>query len=66
MKLSLTLSGLVVMLLATFAKSSGVNIEMEALNVTVATIVQFGSVVAIYYGRYRQGDVSLLGFKKNK
>ena len=62
----MTIAGLVVMLIATFAKSAEVNIDIEALNVTMATLVQIASVMAIYWGRFRQGDMNLFGFKANK
>jgi len=62
--MSLTIIGLVVAVLATFAKSSGVMVTNEALQTTVLTVVQLMSAVGIYYGRYRVGGITLFGARK--
>ena len=63
-KVSLTLTGLVVSVLALILPKMGVSVLESDLATTVSTIIAIVGGVAVYVGRVRQGDVNLLGVKK--
>lgn len=60
MSYSVTYIGLIVTALSLVFK----DISPEALNTTVTTIVTIIGLIVAWYGRYRQGDITILGFKK--
>ena len=41
-------------------------IPIEEAEIAVKVIWAFASSVAIYFGRYRKGDINVLGFRKKK
>lgn len=42
----------------------GVSVSDTDLTTTVATIIQVIGAIVVYYGRFRQGDISVFGVKK--
>ena len=62
--MSLTLSGLVIGVLAILAQNANVNIAPENIQTTVETIAQFAAVAMIYWGRIRKGDLNWFGGRK--
>lgn len=63
-KQSLTITSLVVGIIAVILSKIGVQVGGEALTTTVLTIVQIISAIGVYVGRYRKGDISIVGRKK--
>lgn len=63
MNLSLTIAGLVIMVLAFIGKSVGVELTVTEDDVvrTIGTIVQAVGLVMAYIGRYRHGDITIWG-----
>jgi len=60
--MSVTMSGFWLLILNWLA--GFLNIPQDNLVVTGRTIVTVVSVLLIYWGRYRQGDINFFGFKK--
>ena len=54
---SMTITGIIVMILSQFAP------EMEVQSVEVETILAAIGIIVAWYGRWRQGDVSIVGVK---
>lgn len=63
--MSFTIGSLIAVVLATLAKSAGLDTPVEAADVetSFATLVQLGAFILAWYGRYRQGDVKWYGRK---
>ncbi len=64
MNFSLTWTSAIVLVVVQLAKVAGVPIDESDITTTITTIVQVASMFGILYGRYRIGDISLLGKKK--
>ena len=61
--MSLTIAGLIVAVLGRIAQSLGynLNVSQESLVQAVTVFVQLAGLFIAWYGRYRKGDISLLG-----
>lgn len=57
---SVTITGLIISLLAFALPLLGIEAGPEE----IAQIVAAGGILVAWYGRFRQGDISLLGNKK--
>jgi ABC-type iron transport system FetAB permease component len=63
-KQSLTITGLIVILLGFILEKSGLEIGTDRLQTFVEVLLQLGGFVIAYIGRVRQGDVNILGRKQ--
>jgi hypothetical protein len=63
-KQSLTITGLIVILLGFILEKSGLEIGTDRLQTFVEVLLQLGGFVIAYVGRVRQGDVNILGRKQ--
>lgn len=61
--MSVTISGWLLMVLTWLLPKFGVNVDANALTTTIATIVQIGGGILVWWGRYRQGDITWYGAK---
>jgi hypothetical protein len=66
MNYSTTIAGAIIMLLSLLAKATGIELpytekEIESAIVTIVGIIGFTITV---YGRWRKGDINILGFRK--
>ena len=61
---SLTYTGVIVMVLGEVLKLLGVDVGSSELTTTVVTVGQFLGALLAFWGRFRLGDVTLLGVKK--
>ena len=66
MNYSTTIAGAILMLLSLLAKATGVELpyteqEIESAIVTIIGLIGF---LIAFIGRYRKGDINILGFKK--
>ena len=66
MKLSVTITGLVVGVIAWISRDAGVPIAEGNIESFVQTALALISVATVYYGRFRQGDINIFGAKKDK
>jgi len=64
MKYSVTYGGLVLMLISNLLKAAGIEIASEELSPFIYTGLDILGGLVAAYGRWRQGDVSVLGVKK--
>jgi hypothetical protein len=64
MNYSLTYIGIIVFLVSFTAEKLGLNVAPGEIETTVLTIISFIGAIIAFYGRYRKGDVKLLGVKK--
>lgn len=64
MPISLTYTGVVVMLLVSLAKAGGYQLSEADIQKAVDVIVTLIGAALALYGRYRAGGVNLLGIKK--
>lgn len=62
--MSLTISGWILMVLTWVLPRLGVNIDATALSTTIATAVQIFGGLLVYWGRYRQGNITWYGANK--
>lgn len=62
--MSLTIQGLIVMILGKFLSWSGIPYVSEDLTTSVTTIVMIIGAAMSYWGRYRQGTITWWGGKK--
>lgn len=63
-KQSLTIVGLAVIILTFLFERVGLDIAQGDLATTINTLVKIIGFAITYYGRYRQGDINLVGRKK--
>ena len=61
---SLTYVGVVVVLLSQALKASGIEIADETLTVTITTLFTILGAALSAFGRWRKGDITILGVKK--
>ena len=61
---SLTQAGVYVSLLGFLAKAFGLNIGTEELTSLVEAVLTIVGLGMAWYGRYRKGDLTVLGSKK--
>lgn len=62
--MSLTIKGILVLLVGYAVSHFNLPIGSEALETTVTTIVTLIGAVMAWYGRYRHGDITPLGYSK--
>lgn len=62
--MSLTIQGLAVLILGKVLAWAGVQYDVAALQGWVSMTVVIAGAVGIYWGRYRQGDITWWGGKK--
>lgn len=62
-KQSLTITGLIVMLIGFLFQQAGYDIEQTKIDDFVMVLVQIIGMIGVYWGRYRQGDITLIGKK---
>ena len=60
---SLTITGLVVLILGFVFSKMGIPLAEGSLETTITTLVQIAGGVIVWWGRYRQGDISVFGGK---
>ncbi len=65
-KQSLTITSLVVLALTLIFEKMGLEIAQSDLSTTVITIVKIASVIGVWFGRWRIGDINWLGRKKSQ
>ena len=63
-KQSLTITGLIVVLLGFILERSGIEIGADKLQTFIEVLLQLGGFVMAYIGRLRQGDVNIFGRKR--
>jgi hypothetical protein len=63
-KVSLTISGLVVLIIGIIFDKNGVPVVQENIENFVAVSAQIIGVAGVYYGRYRKGDINIAGVRK--
>lgn len=61
---SMTYVGVIVFLIGGIFNLAGTPIDNEAIETTITTIVQLIGAIVTVVGRYRHGDITLLGKKK--
>ena len=64
MNVSLTITGLVIFIIGVILDKLGVPIAEGAVESFVSTAIEVIGAIVTFFGRYRQGDISLLGRKK--
>jgi len=64
-KQSLTITGLIVVLLGFILNRSGVDVGPDKLQTFVEVLLQLGGVIIAWYGRWRHKDINLFGQKLN-
>ena len=62
--MSLTIQGLLVLVLGKVLSWAGLEASNEALQGWVSTTISLIGALVVYYGRYRQGDIKWWGGKK--
>ena len=61
---SLTILGLVVILIGYLFQVSGVDVAPDKIQTAIEVIWQGIGILISWYGRYRQGDIKWFGLKK--
>lgn len=64
MKQSLTITGVFITLIVFLGQQVGVDVVRTDIQTTIETIAQIVGIGIAWYGRYRHGDISILGQKK--
>lgn len=64
MNYSLTISGLLIMIIAGIIKWSGQSVDESAIRSFIEVAIVIIGVITTYIGRYRQGDITWFGSKK--
>lgn len=64
MKYSATFAGLLAVLLGQVLQHLGLDIAPGDLETTIGVLLTILGLLWAWYGRWRKGDVTLLGFKK--
>ncbi len=62
--MSITISGILVMLLSVFMPKMGITIGNDALTTTISTLFTIGGAAWAWYGRYRLGGITAAGLRK--
>ena len=63
-KFSVTITGLIVIVIGLILKQLGIPYVEADINTVATNIMQIAGIVISWYGRTRQGDVGLSGFKR--
>ena len=64
MQFSLTLQGLLTLVVGTILRSAGQDMPDPEVAAFVATGIQFVGAIMVYIGRVRHGDITWYGVKK--
>lgn len=64
MSRSLTISSIIVALLGFMLDKLGISVGGDEITVFVTLAMQLGGILFAWYGRYRVGDVTLLGARR--
>jgi len=62
--MSLTITGIIVALLSWVVKITGVEMGTEEITQFVNTFGELIGILLAWYGRWRQGDIGILGNRK--
>lgn len=62
--MSITITGIVVTFLSWLLSSSGIELATESLQNFVEVFGVLIGIVVSYYGRWRHGDITVMGMKK--
>jgi len=63
-KASLTITSLFVLVIVYLFQATGIEVASEDIQTTIEIILKAVSMIGIYIGRIRQGDVNIFGMKK--
>ena len=64
MKPSLTIMSLLALVLVYLFQGSGIEVGEGEIQTTIETIIKAVSMIGIYVGRIRKGDVNIFGMRK--
>ena len=64
--MSLTITGIVAMLLGKFMEMSNVPVGNEEITSFISTGVQIIGAAVAWYGRFRIGDINIFGLRKGQ
>lgn len=64
--MSLTISGLIVLVVSMLAQQAGFDVQLDegSVDTTLATLAQVFGILMAWVGRFRQGDVRWFGARK--
>ena len=62
--MSITIIGLIVSVVGKLSDSVGITIGTEELTSFINVALQLGGVAIAWFGRWRQGDISVFGGKR--
>jgi hypothetical protein len=62
--LSVTITGLIVGIIAWILKGADIPVAEGSLETTIQVLVALVGAAGIWYGRWRQGDINVLGKRK--
>lgn len=62
--MSITYTGIIVTLLATFLPKLGIDVGTDQLTMTISTLATIGGALLALWGRYRLGGITVLGSRK--
>lgn len=65
-KQSMTITGLIILLLGFGLAKIGVPLAEGELETTITTLIKIVGGLMAYFGRLKQGDVNFLGMRKGK
>lgn len=60
---SLTITGVIVMIIAVIFEKSGVEIGSAEIQTCIEVLMAAGGVIVTWYGRWKQGDINIFGRK---
>ena len=63
--MSLTIKGLITTVIGMGLAKGGINVADVDLTTTISTLMQIIGAIIVYIGRYRQGDITIFGNKKD-
>ena len=64
MNYSVTIIGIVVSLVGLLFQKSGLDVGPDRIQTTIEVLMQFGGLIAAWYGRYRAGGITIAGARK--
>lgn len=62
--MSLTIKGLIVVIFGLIFKYLEVELPIDNLKIFVEVLLTLGGALIAWYGRYRKGDITVLGSRK--
>jgi hypothetical protein len=60
---SLTITGVIVMIIAVIFEKSGVEIGSAEIQTCIEVLIAGAGIITTWYGRWRSGDITWLGSK---